>query len=836
MTTAPTQAHRHQSPLAPGPLAVVALAAVAMMLPNLLGGRAITGFDAEGGIRAMFKLTAGLGPSQVLLPHLMAGYPYALDNAVSPSPLLWWWARVGYDQGFAPVVMLHLFVTGWGALRWLGALGVGRTVATPAALCWMFSTQMTGHLVIDGFSAFFAQALLPHLFCQALGVVRRPGWHSALGLAAWVAVALIDAHPAIVTATILGACLCALAVAFAEDILRPRQFLWLAAAGLMAIPLCLPVFVGLVVLAQQGPRQGGVGPLATLGGLPVESLLTLWLPGVFGRDVLSGGHLGRGFSSMNTLFVGALWPVLLFSQKRGFLKGTALGLSLVAVLFAFMAIGAPSPVAVVMQQSAFPLSLLRLPVRWAGPVVFLMLTLGAMVLQAHLAQGAAGLRLPRWVLWFFAATVAVGAGLGLTIYTLPAPVLLRAALWLKRNPHRLSGLEHLSAYDWELTGLWLMGETLVMGGLALLTLWLMGRGRWPAALWLSAAAVLLAAVPDLWLTTGYKLPALPVPRTVQHQDRLLSLVTHTPIGGKYLTLYEVLSQGAVGKLLEQGYSPIQASMPLPHGGWQGLLSGSRKDTVETGVRLSPTLLRLLAVKWVVTRDTPHSRCSGRLSDRERTFAIVRGDKAALKPGGARPKGLAWDFLCLETDLLRTYGWEPVAARTPGFRWWRNTRVLSGAYFVTQWQETADPYGDLLRAPLQLLASPPVQKRLLRQPAPAPAGQITRSDPTVLVRWGIQPPDRFIAHLKTPRPGLLVLTVPYYKQYRAHAANGRELKITPVGDALIGIRLPRGEHQLTLTFHYPLWVLRGYALAAWVLAMGLLWWFRIRPEANPPGPL
>lgn len=810
------------------PLLILAALAFLGCLPALIAGKIVWGFDSISGIRHMFTLTAQLKPGQVFLTQMAGGYPYGLDNAVGPNPLIKWWAAVGYDRLFWLFLWAHLFIAGWGVLRWLEGLGVRANIALAAAICWMFSAQMTGHLIVEGHPSFFATAWLGHYFRQAQDLTLKPNLKHTAALAFVFCCGLWDAHPPLLMMFGFAALTHALLRAWLLDALRPVVLLWLGLCGVFCFLACLPILLGILRLAQEGPRQGGLGLMGGIGGLPIESLLTFIVPGLFGRDMWGAGYLGRAFGSFNMVFVGAMWPLLACFQ-RGVRNRGRLALSLCVLLFLMLALGLPSAVLGVIQQAGFPLSLLRLPVRWVTPFTLCLLGLGALVLEEKLTSGKPLPESP-WPMRVLGWTMGLGLALGMAMIMLPTELLKDGAAFLIRDLARLSNLAAAQTDDWRLGGMLITGESLAIGGLGIWSWTSLKNGKTQAALTGAVVAVFLPSFLDL-ASTHHSRVDIPVYAQVSKQDRILSLITHQAVEGKYFIMNEVFSQPAVASLLGQGYRPLQVSMPLPHAGWQGLLSGDPKSVSENGMKLNNRLLQLMNVKWIVTRankpefcpNQPRSIWEPGMEQRNHALTLV---------GDGPPKGLVQDFLCFpDSQALVDAGWESVREpeSSQGFIWWRQTRPLSGAWFVEQAHVEADPYGALLKDPNSLLTDLPVSET---PPAPPKGRPQVSASALIPVTWEAQA-DGYTVQVNQPRPGYAVLTVPFWKNLKAVDENGKEVSTFRVAGVFLGLSLGAGEHTVRISYDFQLRGLLIFAGYGWAMLLGILLWGLVRRK--PVGP-
>lgn len=629
----------------------------------MIHGQAMHSLDGYWGWKAVHSVMESLESGQVLTTRMGGGYPVALEVAMSRYyPPTNWWMQVGYDEGFGLFVALHLFIAGLGVWRWLKLLGAREGIALAAAVAWMWSPLMTGRLVLDTHLGLVAAAWMPFAFVAAHRCVLEGRAIHALSLGGVIALMLLGGHPPNAIMFGFSACGYALVFAWMQGVLSLRLAGGLAVSGLTAMALCVAPLHNLKTLAEEGPRTLRMGLDPATQGLPAESLLTIFVPGIFGRDYQGPGYLGRFFGSLNTLYVGAVWPLALMLRKRETRPAQEWALMLAGLGCALLAVGLPSPLMVLVQKAGFPLSLLRLPVRWVFPVMLMGLSLAALALERG---WEADWQLPKWGRNLLVVLFGVGVAAGVFLLVLPEEIIHSITQWLMTDPARFAALDQVPLPVWRQTGVGLLLETIFFAGGTFGVLALLFKRRLFHALALSLALSAAAAAPDLLLSFHPREAPIPVPAAVGKDERILPLVTRWEEGaGTQMADLDTFTIDAAGHLWLQGYTVAMVHGGVPPVGWQSLLQGQRIDVNDTGWDVKKSLLDFLQVRWVVTRAAVPPECEeGQRSLRQQAF------KAMDMPP---PQGLTEAFMCLKQRSLQRFGFVEEPTANKDFRWWKNT--------------------------------------------------------------------------------------------------------------------------------------------------------------------
>ena len=772
--------------------------ALFMMLPALVAGQPMHSLDGHWGWRAMRFALENRPEGAVWTPQMGGAWPVALELALSPYyPLADLWLAAGYDRFFGLFVAAHLWLAGWGVFRWLRLFGVRDDLSLAAAAAFMLSPLLTGRLVLDTHLGLVAAAWMPHVFVSAHRWVSEKQLRFVFGLAAALSLMLLGGHPPNAVMFGFAAVAYGLVLAWLSGAFSLKTLGGFALAGLMTLGLCVAPLLDLKTLAAEGPRALRMGLDPASQGLPVEALLTLVLPGVWGRDYQGVGYLGRFFGSLNTLYIGVLWPVAALLRPACRQRPAELALLLTALGCGLMAVGLPSPLIVLMQKAGFPLSTLRLPVRWMFPVMLALLTFGALAVQQVWNRPVT---LPRWLGRSVALVFAVGLLVAGFLLAAPQAVLKTALDWAMTDPARFAALDAAPLAAWRQTGLWLMGETLLFAALTALVLLCLKRGKTAVALGLSLLLSGVAAAPDLALSFRPREAPLPVPKQVKTTDRILPLVSRfnsphdTAMGAlDWFTL------DTLGQLLMQRYTVAPIHGGVPHVGWQSLLLGTHQRVNDTTWDVKKPWLDFLMVRWVLTRDTPHPFCSRPHAPRYRAQTAMN-----MPP----PRGLTRAFLCVDKSAIEAAGFEetPTPDERGGYRWWRNTTPGVGALWVGRFRPSADPLSDALKDPAGWLAHPtatPQDVKALKRFFVKGEAEATEAS----LRLHFRSADKAtpaVSFSRSTAPGFLVLPLPYWRQWRVSTQGEKgltPLKTFRAAGGLLGVVVPNNLGRINLDFHY-----------------------------------
>jgi hypothetical protein len=271
-------------------------------------------------------------------PYLFAGQSIAANpQATLVYPPAWVMALVGVPRGVGWLVMLHLWLGGWGMAVFCGQLDASRVGALVGGIIYAFSGLMAAHLEAGHLNYLMCAAWLPWIAAAYLWSARRHSPLAALPGAGALGLCILSGHPPMLYFGLLW-----LGVLWLYLVTQPHPealhirllnatrplLMIIVIGGLLGAALLLPT-------AEFTLRSTRTGE-ATLGfsnsyALPAGQLLTLLIPNLFGQPKLADlGYWGVPFYEELTAYVGILPLVAAFLTRKR---------QAAALLAAFVAIG-----------------------------------------------------------------------------------------------------------------------------------------------------------------------------------------------------------------------------------------------------------------------------------------------------------------------------------------------------------------------------------------------------------------------------------------------------------------------------------------------------------------
>ncbi len=455
-------------------------------------------------------------------PHQFCGTPFVANSQSAVFyPLNLLFCLLPVSQAFGVSVLLHLFLTGGFAYRFLRspALGLGRAASLLGAVAWQVCHWQVAWLALPTFLC--VSAWLPLSLLLVDRATRRPTATRAVPLGLCLGLMLLAGHLQI-------ALYCfGLITAYALFRTLPRiRTHWPALLGcaaltlLLAFGLAAPQLLPAFELARVSHRAGGPPTWeAYLGyvrlAVPPVNLVTLFLPGFFGSPT-RGTYWGIGLNGgpgayMEDACYGGILPLLLAlaglaATWRG--SATTRFFAITAALSLLLALGTPLNALPFFGFPGFAQtgSPGRILVLWSFCVSILAAVGAQAVLRGEwraLVQGMSA---------FFVAFLSA---------------LLYAVAWISRNAPAGTLAANLSAEGDE----WRLPLGLLLGAMAALWLWRRGRIKVPA---LGAALVVLVGA-DL-LAAGYGFNRTTAPQNVYPVTPLIAYLQQRRAEGRVMPI------------------------------------------------------------------------------------------------------------------------------------------------------------------------------------------------------------------------------------------------------------------------------------------------------------
>ena len=453
-------------------------------------------------------------------PHQFCGTPFVANSQSAVFyPLNLLFCLLPVAQAFGVSVLLHLFLTGGFAYRFLRspALGLGRAASLLGAVAWQMCHWQIAWLALPTFLC--VSAWLPLALLLVDRAALRPSATRAVPLGLCLGLMLLAGHLQI-------ALYCfGLITAYAVFRILPRvKPQWPALLGcaalalLFAFGLAAPQLLPAFELARYSHRAGGPPTWAAYQGyvrlaVPPVNLVTLFLPGFFGsptRGTYWGipTNGGPGAYMENACYGGALTLLLALTGLGAAWRGSATTrfFAISAVLSLLLALGTP--------LNALPFFGLPGFAQTGSPGRILVLW--SFCLSVLAAVGAQAVLQGRW------RALSQGAGAFAAVFL---AALGYAVVWVSRNEPSGTFTVLLGAEG----DLWRLPLGLLFGAAAALWLWRRGSVKTPV---LGGALVVLVGA-DL-LAAGYGFNRTTAPQNVYPVTPLIAFLQQHRAEGRVM--------------------------------------------------------------------------------------------------------------------------------------------------------------------------------------------------------------------------------------------------------------------------------------------------------------
>lgn len=249
-------------------------------------------------------------------PYLFSGQSIVANpQSTIFYPPAWIMALVGVPRGVGWLVVLHLWLGGWGMAQFTRRLGASPVGALAGGIIYEFSGLMAAHLNAGHINYLLCAAWLPWLAAAYLWSVERPNrLLAALPGAAVLGLAILSGHPpqlyfGLLWLAALWVYLVVTKRAAPLPALRPLVVIAVGGAALGAA-LLLPVAD---FTLRSTRTQGSLGFSGSYA-LPGAQLLTLLIPNLFGEP--NQGYWGLPFYEELTAYLGILPLLVPFLVRR----------------------------------------------------------------------------------------------------------------------------------------------------------------------------------------------------------------------------------------------------------------------------------------------------------------------------------------------------------------------------------------------------------------------------------------------------------------------------------------------------------------------------------------
>ncbi|HEX2906368.1 MAG TPA: YfhO family protein [Phototrophicaceae bacterium] len=226
-------------------------------------------------------------------------------------PPAWMMAVLGVPRGVGWLVVLHLWLGGWGLAAFTRQLGASPAGAFAGGIVYMFSGVLAAHLNAGHVNYLLCAAWLPWLAAAYLWAIARPqSWFAALPGAAAFGMVILSGHPPLLYFG--GLWLSALFI----YVIATQQANWWQALRPLLLILIIGALLGAALLlpvaefTRRSTRTQSGLEFSNSFALPAAQLLTLFVPNLFGEP--SQGYWGLPFYEELTVYVGLLPLIALF--------------------------------------------------------------------------------------------------------------------------------------------------------------------------------------------------------------------------------------------------------------------------------------------------------------------------------------------------------------------------------------------------------------------------------------------------------------------------------------------------------------------------------------------
>jgi hypothetical protein len=257
-------------------------------------------------------------------PYLFAGQSVAANpQATIVYPPAWVMAAAGVPRGVGWLVILHLWLGGWGMAVFCQQMGASRAGALIGGMVYEFSGLMAAHLQAGHLNYLMCAAWLPWVAAAYLWSAGRRSPLAALPGAASLGLCILSGHPPMLYFGLLwlGILWIYRLLQAQSETLRARLIqatrpllIMLVLGGLLGAALLLPTAEFTLRSTRTGEASLG---FSNSYALPAGQLLTLLIPNLFGQPRLADlGYWGVPFFEELTAYVGILPLVAVFLARQ----------------------------------------------------------------------------------------------------------------------------------------------------------------------------------------------------------------------------------------------------------------------------------------------------------------------------------------------------------------------------------------------------------------------------------------------------------------------------------------------------------------------------------------